>query len=632
MCSPTGTHFCFSCAGLSKESFFSQVDAIFDGVNNKTNGLTNGKIVKTAQNLADDKPHLNFPLLKTAHNSQTSVESNSTSVSHEDAPLSNPLPPLIPPRTPITDDSHQLQHKKPVPPPRNILARSKHVSLSRDEPENNSIDLPEEIEEGAASRLCRRRLSSRVDCLYALAPPPGSPRSKHDNSAAGGFVFRANLDWSLQTSSDSEESDFESVNLPLNSTSKAPTEGTADRAGSPVSRSASKPTLSKAYNSEYVSITQEEAVVSSIEPLSPKYDKLIKKSSPIMTKRPVWFKRDSVPSNDKMTKRRSRSLDADLQRKVSVPVDQFRDRPVALSDSEDTTGGSDGYPKPFQHIRMRKRFLTSRQAATSSQDTLEKLFTLSPDWHRYDNDSDTEDVYYINPVEVGSRFTPKQSTVDSLGLTDAGTYLMLSQPELEKIKQDSPQRRIGVSVHSPLPIPVPDSRISDTRDTKKRSRRAGSKGTSDESFESGNESDYDDDDYECSNIYENLDNEEGSLVGKGRHAFRGSMNTDDTYARIDEVQNNLSSIPAYLIASSSKPSSINKAFPTVSTEQNRAGVFNTSDMLKDDGYARVGMGAREQAPLLPPRPPTFTRVRPSNQVRTVPGVREGVHVCMYVHY
>lgn len=578
------------------------MDAIFDGINNRKNSFTNGKIIKTPQNL--DERHSS--LLEMSTDSQTSSET----LPKEDSPP----PPVIPPRTPITDESRQLQRKKPVPPPRKAaLTRSKQVS-SVDVHRDTSPDLQEM--EGRSS-LHRRRLSSRVDCLYALAPPPGSPRQ--DDSSAGGFVFRANIDWSLQTSSESDNSDYENITpLVNNSNGKASTEEIHSKKVRSISQH-SKPSLSQAY-SDYVSVSQEEHVVPSMDPFSPKEDKRIKKSSPIMTKRPIWFKRDSVSStrttpemklapNEKTVKRRSRSLDANLQRKVSSHMDQFRDRPVALSDSEDTTGGSDSYPKPFHHIRMRKRFLTSRRS-TRSQDNLEKMFATSANWHYYDNDSDTEDVYYINPDEVASRFTPKQSTVDAAEVTDR-TYLMLSEPEVEKINRHSPQRKIGISVHSPSPIPIPNS--------KTHVGRAGSRGTSDGSSESGNESD----DYEHSNIYENLDNEVDSPVGRRKH-ITDAISTDDTYARIDELKNNLAPIPAYIANTNSKYSST-QSISVASTEHR---IFDTSDMLKEDGYARIGVRSKGvEAPVLPPRPPNFTRVRPSNQARTVPGVRESV--CVY---
>ncbi len=592
---------CF-CLGLSKESFFFQMDAIFDGVYTRKNSSTNGKIIKTRQSC--DEKH---PLFHKTVNSLTSFEPENTNLSHDDQ-VTDFLPPAIPPRTPITDESCQLQQKKPVPPPRK-LERSKPVSsidVYKTESERDS----ESPERDKPARFYRHRVSSRVDCLYALAPPPGSPH-KTENSP-GGFVFQANINWSLNSSSESdvdETEDFEYFTLPLNS--ETPKIKSTDSLSSSAIQ-ISKPFLSHIPN-DNVSDTHE-----SIEPLYSSEDKLIKKSSPIITKRPVWFKRDSVcssrisldmkvPRHKKTVKRRSRSLDATMQRKIVTPMDQFRDQPVALSDSEDTTGGSESYTKPFDHVRIRKRYLSNRQT-TGSRETLESVFASSDNWHCYDYDSDNEeDMYYINPEEVASNFTPKQSTVDSVGLPD-NTYLMLSKPELEKIygSRSAPQRKIGVTAHSPSPIPIPSPRMLDS---------AGSRETSDGS---GSESI----EYEGTNIYEHLDNETMSPVIKSNNVLKRHISTDDTYARIDEVRNNLTPIPTHIANSSNYPSVQSL------TEQQ---MFNSNDMLKEDGYACVGMGSRVQAPSLPPRPPTFTRVRPSNQVRTVPGVRISVFFVLHSH-
>ncbi len=650
------------CSALSKEAFFSQVETIFDLINNRKSRPKNGKLLKTAPSFDET---LNARLSSFHHIAQAESITEEALLSHDDHVSGSLSPPPIPPKTPITDDARQLQHKKPVPPPRRFLSRSRQVSspgtlgaqpeieshdllLSRQasspdtfgvQPEIESHDLlrsrqvsspdtfgarprsetPDLSEQEMVSRLARRRVSSRVNSLYSLAPPPGSPQD-----VPGGFVFRANIDWSL--SSDSEEFDYENVIPPLNPNRRLSTDITdARKLDSPPSRFAkqnSKPTLAQS-NSDYVSVSQ--------EPLSPSKiredDKLIKKSSPIMTKRPIWFKRDSVtstrttpdlkrvPKNNKL-KRRSRSLDASMQRKVSCPVDHFRDQAVTLSDSEDTTGGSESYPKPFHHIRMRKRFISSRPTTSSSSLGCIDMFTTSADWHCYDDDSESEDVYYINPNEVASRFTPKQNTLDSVRMADS-TYLMLSEYELDNIVRNSPQRKVNVSAHSPSPLPIPipssDNHISEFRD--KNHLQTDSRGMSDATSESGND---DSEENENGNIYENLDNDRGSPIFDNHNhtpiAFSSKMSTDDIYAQIDEIRDSVNSIPAYL--SISKPSSTENVAAVVAERQR----FDTSDMAKDDGYARVGVGRNDQAPLLPPRPPNFTRLRPRNHARTVPGV------------
>ena len=467
-------------------------------------------------------------------------------------------------------------------------------------------------------------------------------------------MFRAKIDWSL--SSDSAESDYENVIPPNRRLSTDITyAGKLDSPPSTFVKHNSKPTL---VQSNGDSISQEPLSPSKIdsplltfakhnskptlvqsngdsisqEPLSPSKihedDKLIKKSSPIMTKRPNWFKRDSVTSTrttpdlklvptNNTQKRRSRSLDACMLRKVSCPVDQFQDQPVALSDSEDTTRGN---PKPFHHIRMRERFISSRPTTSSSSvGCIENMLATSANWHCYDDDSEAEDVYYINPNEVASRFTPKQSTVDPVIMADSD-YLMLTEPELAKIVRSSPQRRVGVSAHSPSPLPIPssESHVPKFRD-EKHSLRTDSRGMSDATSESGNDGDSEEND--SGNIYEHLDNDKHDHI---RNAFSSSMSTDDIYAQIDEIQDSVNPIPAYL--SVSKPSSTENIAAVVAEHQR----FDTSDMAKDDGYARVGVRRDDQAPSLPPRPPNFTRVRPRNHVRTVLGVSGLITVCVCV--
>ena len=636
---------------ISQKTFLSQVETLLACVNNKKAVPKNGKIFKSTQSFTEKSVRATMPPLQSSFLQEANTlfrqdpieeeETNATasSLSPELSQYTSPSPPPIPPRgIEQQDQSLPSETKKPVPSPRKLVSKTT----------SSPGGFGKASQTGAPKKMprFRRRLSSRVDSLYSLAPPPGTPAPS--KPPVGAFIFgQKSLEWS-QPSTESEDSDFEPY-TPPSIPKQSSSELNGQRPASPLTSfyslvknvrpSEGTKEETPSHDLANVSLPKKKDSLSNLEPVaswgSPKTEEgeefqAIKKSSPIMTKRPVWFSRDSFTSKsssdleEKKLKRRSKSMDAMLTRSVSSPVDQCRGQPVALSDGEesDFTGGS-GYSKPFQHVRQIQQLLSTRQ--TSSSENMEKLLCNSSDWNRYDDDSADEEIYYIDPKDVEARKSlSTKAFQDSPGLRD-NTYLMLSNPQL-----DSPsQRRVGISIHSPSPIPghmaSPISNLASSLRGLSPEPTPKNGFTSDATTESGNELDSGD------NIYENPDENRESPLFDNQMYLENHIadHQNDIYAQIDEVRENY--LPTFTSAVTSSESSHGQSMDHL----NQAFVpFNKEDMQNDDGYARVHdiRVPPVQAPSLPPRPPNFMRVvRSGNPARTVPGVSVCVCVCVCVY-
>lgn len=159
----------------------------------------------------------------------------------------------------------------------------------------------------------------------------------------------------------------------------------------------------------------------------------LKKSSPILTKRPGWFsKRDRQAKMTKhksevsltlanrrlsieKPKHRSRSVDGNIRSKVSSkPTNEtlVQGQHATLCDSDDNTGGtveSKDYSKPFEHILWRKLGLDDGSAISGSLPHLDRIRVVSSikssdgkcnGGGNEEDDEDGEGCTYLDPTEL----------------------------------------------------------------------------------------------------------------------------------------------------------------------------------------------------------------------------------------
>lgn len=367
-------------------------------------------------------------------------------------------PPPIPPRAksipslmlsdvrrkgPKRSTASSTGRSPPLPPKAVRSPQLKTVSES-------SLDFSTSFSTNASSSI----RNSRGEC--SILNPPQSPRSNRTSSGSSVrristpsperlYPYDENYFAISRVESDSDSSDFEPFVPPKRS------------------RYASEP-----FVHQHVFECQNERLRRVSSPL-PELNKQLKKSSPILTKRPGWY---SKPDRKMMAakhqseasltlgnqvvrkteiertvlserfKYRSRSVDS----KVSLVTSQTRStssKPVSqgqyatLYDSDDYTGStmdSRDYSKPFEHILWRKLGLDDGSAISGSLPGLDRICTAGSDIRDDDNedeDDDPEGCTYLDPTELeeycerlgnrelSDRIRKRLSTVLS------GTYLSL---------------------------------------------------------------------------------------------------------------------------------------------------------------------------------------------------------------
>ena len=159
----------------------------------------------------------------------------------------------------------------------------------------------------------------------------------------------------------------------------------------------------------------------------PDKNKPLKKSSPILTKRPGWYKNrgskkqhseasltlesqaSSKEDMEKSSKPKQRSHSVDNGEGIAISPNQDSSEAVTGDmtsqgkhaqpyDSEDTTGGTLDYSKPFEHILWRKLGLPNGNAFSSSLPDLDRICVTGVD--NDEDDDDPDGCTYLDPNEL----------------------------------------------------------------------------------------------------------------------------------------------------------------------------------------------------------------------------------------
>lgn len=626
---------------------------------------------------------------KLGNSSELSADSSNVQGDDSSSRKSSPYqaPPPVPPRTSSsTVKLSPSMSRKPQPRPRRKISAHKSLPSTVNTAVNQAYTPVDDLQRataGKTSRAMRRRLSrsiSRVDSLYSLAPPPGSP-SLTQTSQVASFLFGNNFQDEWSKSSDSDSSDFELFTPQRrrkrhNSEPRVklyvPTSKSLHAPSNVVRRGSAPVVLKKHIADDIPPLSVSENQKLEEEEHEEEEEGSVKRSSPIMTRKPAWFtnKGESVSSANSTSEKkpfssiptsvtvrepvkRSCSLDDLLKSQQAPSVEE----PEINSDYEndDPLDDSMSYASPFQHIQMRQQFLgisSSGKLNSTSMPNLQGVtagHTLS---HPYEDDSDDLDGMYINPDEVAARNSPKASFKKSKELSklESNTYLPLL--ELTQWKKTKPID-VHVDAATPLDIPTAENHYMDVLPTSHPTNTWGMKHlslqpkdslasgyTTDASSvgeQSGNEDDnVDDERVGSKNIYEvpgetNYDSHRNSPVPDyqdyvpgvhDRKSSSSSENFDRIYERIDSLEQLNEQASSHPLLKTIKPSTAHRASPLLKPlpDHDLSGAyFSASDTgwQEDGGYACVddiqkGSGVGTQAPCLPPRP-----ARMSTQV---PGV------------
>ena len=187
----------------------------------------------------------------------------------------------------------------------------------------------------------------------------------------------------------------------------------------------------------------------------------IKKSSPILTRRPTWFTRKttspallesiespidekSTPTSEKVQRRgqdqqskasrkkkgRSRSLDTRGHNSVSTFGNTYSllDIHAVAMDSDENTGGtvdSSGYARPFEHINSWRKLIGMDDGSAFSGSLPHLADNVSSAINNNDDDSDT--CTYLDPREIAQKLDKNmpQKVRKRLDTVLSNTYLQL---------------------------------------------------------------------------------------------------------------------------------------------------------------------------------------------------------------
>ena len=185
----------------------------------------------------------------------------------------------------------------------------------------------------------------------------------------------------------------------------------------------------------------------------------IKKSSPILTRRPTWFSRKMTspallespvdqkvtPTSEKVQRRgqdqqakasrkkkgRSRSLDTRTNMSVGPSGNTYSllDLHVVGVDSDENTGGtvdSSGYARPFEHINSWRKLIGMDDGSAFSG-SLPHLADNVSSAINNDDDSDAEACTYLDPREIAQKLDKNmpQKVRKRLDTVISNTYLQL---------------------------------------------------------------------------------------------------------------------------------------------------------------------------------------------------------------
>ena len=213
--------------------------------------------------------------------------------------------------------------------------------------------------------------------------------------------------------------------------------------------------------------------------MSPDKNSTIKKSSPILTKRPVWYHHKSTSSvplstlyqtprnknEDRKFKVRSRSLDDKTNMSVTSPNQSGSRSPDIQAqvsgytlagvccDSDDNTGGSKDYSKPFEHILWKRLGLDDGNTLSGSLPLLNQVTT--PSEEVIGEEEEEEDPYgctYLDPKELeGYCENIEEKQVQDrnqrrLGTVLSSTYLTLSSVQSITSKSNTHENKPDVHV------------------------------------------------------------------------------------------------------------------------------------------------------------------------------------------
>ena len=192
----------------------------------------------------------------------------------------------------------------------------------------------------------------------------------------------------------------------------------------------------------------------------------IKKSSPILTRRPTWFTRKNTspallesvepPIGEKTTptpenvqirggkdqqskasrkkKGRSRSLDSRKHNSVSMSGNTYSllDLHAATIDSDEfeNTGGtvdSSGYARPFEHINSWRKLIGMDDGSAFSGSLPHLVDNVSSAINNNNNDDDSDTCTYLDPREIAQRLDKNmpQKVRKRLDTVLSNTYLQL---------------------------------------------------------------------------------------------------------------------------------------------------------------------------------------------------------------
>ena len=187
----------------------------------------------------------------------------------------------------------------------------------------------------------------------------------------------------------------------------------------------------------------------------------IKKSSPILTRRPTWFSRkmtspallesiespidqEAAPTSEKIQRRgqdqqskasrkkkgRSRSLDTQTSMSVSTSGNAYSllDLHSVIIDSDENTGGtvdSSGYARPFEHINSWRKLIGMDDGSAFSGSLPHLADNVGSAINNDDDDSDT--CTYLDPREIAQKLDKNmpQKVRKRLDTVLSNTYLQL---------------------------------------------------------------------------------------------------------------------------------------------------------------------------------------------------------------
>ena len=352
--------------------------------------------------------------------------------------------------------SESPKSKPRVVPRKSKLTKSSSSSLEAAPAVNRSLkpNIPKPLK---SPRKKQRHINNTLRQMYSGqdrgSSASGTPTSASKNTP-GFFTFQGKYPpaGSFMEDSDSNSSDFEEFVPPqrrkFTSESQVPT---FPPTGSlpihiPLDRRGSSPFPSS-------------------RPQSKEYQP-IKKSSPILTRRPTWFTRKTTspallesiesPIDEKTTpttlekvqirsggkdrqskvmrkkKGRSRSLDTRGHNSVSTSGNTYSllDLHAVGMDSDENTGGtvdSSGYARPFEHINSWRKLIGMDDGSAFSGSLPHLADNVSSAINNTNNDDDSDTCTYLDPREIAQKLDKNmpQKVRKRLDTVLSNTYLQL---------------------------------------------------------------------------------------------------------------------------------------------------------------------------------------------------------------